>query len=184
MEANFAARAPHLWEKVDDNKTMMPILALAASLLAVGCPAYAFDLNGAWATDAAVCDKVFVKKDNKVSFAPNSAEYGGGFIVEGNRLHGQSQSCNIKSRSRSDRVKDDPSSIHVLAACATDIMMGTFSSAPRSSTTTPSCAIFPGCRTISPCASHAARSNRRPLRRSVSSRGPRLRGCSCPTGPL
>jgi hypothetical protein len=97
--------------------TTMPILALAATVLAVGCPAYAFDLNGAWATDAAVCDKVFVKKDNKVSFAHNSAEYGGGFIVEGNRLHGQMQSCNIKSR------KDDASSIHVLAACATDIMM-------------------------------------------------------------
>ena len=98
-------------------RSMMPILALAASLLAVGCPAYAFDLNGAWATDAAVCDKVFVKKDNKVSFAHNSAEYGGGFIVEGNRVHGQLQSCSIKSR------KDDASSIHVLAACATDIMM-------------------------------------------------------------
>ena len=97
--------------------TMMPILALAATVLAVGCPAYAFDLNGAWATDAAVCDKVFVKKDNKVSFTPNSAEYGGGFIVEGNRLHGQMSSCSIKSR------KDDASIIHVLAACSTDIMM-------------------------------------------------------------
>ena len=105
-------------------KSTTPILALAASLAAVVCPAYAFDLNGAWATDAAVCDKVFVKKDNKVSFAPNSAEFGGGFIVEGNQVHGQLQSCSIKSRSRSDRVKDDPSSIHVLAACATDIMMG------------------------------------------------------------
>ena len=98
-------------------KSTAPILALAASLAAVVCPAYAFDLNGAWATDTAVCDKVFVKKDNKVSFAPNSAEYGGGFIVEGNRLHGQMSSCSIKSR------KDDASSIHVLAACATDIMM-------------------------------------------------------------
>jgi len=98
--------------------TTMPILALAATVLAVGCPAYAFDLNGAWATDAAVCDKVFVKKDNKVSFAHNSAEFGGGFIIEGNRIHGQQQSCSIKSR------KDDPSSIHMLAACATDIMMG------------------------------------------------------------
>ena len=58
-----------LGRKSMTTRSMMPILALAASLLAVGCPAYAFDLNGAWATDAAVCDKVFVKKDNKVSFA-------------------------------------------------------------------------------------------------------------------
>ena len=98
--------------------TTMPILALAATMLAVGCPAYAFDLNGAWATDAAVCDKVFVKKDNKVSFTPNSAEFGGGFIVEGNQVHGQLQRCSIKAR------KVDGSSIHVVAACATDIMMG------------------------------------------------------------
>ena len=67
---------------------------------------------------SAVCDKVFVKKDNKVSVSPNSSEYGGGFIIEGNRIHGQQQSCTIKSK------KDDASSIHVLAACSTDIMMG------------------------------------------------------------
>ena len=98
-------------------KSMTSLLVLPASLIAVGHPAYAFDINGAWATDTAVCDKVFVKKDNKVSFARNSAEYGGGFIIEGNRLRGQLQSCSIKSR------KEDASSIHMLAACSTDIMM-------------------------------------------------------------
>ena len=89
---------------------------LTASLTAIAGPAFAIDLNGAWATDANVCDKVFVKKDNKISFAPNSAEFGGGFIVEGNKIHGQLQSCSFKAK------KEDGNNIHMLAACATDIM--------------------------------------------------------------
>ena len=94
----------------------LALITLTASWIGLGNAAYAFEFNGAWATDANVCDKVFVKKGNKISFAPNSDQYGGGFIVEGNRVHGQLQSCNIKAR------KEDAKSIHVLAACTTDIM--------------------------------------------------------------
>ena len=93
-----------------------PTLMLTASLTAIACPAFAIDLNGAWATDANVCAKVFVKKDNKIAFTPNSSEFGGGFIIEGNKIHGQSQSCSFKAK------KEDGSNIHMLATCTTDIM--------------------------------------------------------------
>jgi hypothetical protein len=91
------------------------------TLLAVACvipqsATYAADLNGAWATDASSCSKVFVKKGNVVSFQLDSDQYGGGFIVEGDKVRGQMQTCSIKAR------KEDGNAVHMLAACATDIM--------------------------------------------------------------
>jgi hypothetical protein len=91
------------------------------TLLAVACvipqsATYAADLNGAWATDASSCSKVFVKKGNVVSFQLDSDQYGGGFVVEGDKVRGQMQTCSIKAR------KEDGNAVHMLAACATDIM--------------------------------------------------------------
>jgi len=77
----------------------------------------AADLSGAWAGDASVCSKVFVKNNNKISFTPDSELYGGGFIVEGNRATGTFQKCNIKS------MKDDGANIHLIAACSTGVMV-------------------------------------------------------------
>ncbi len=94
----------------------LPIATLAAGLIVLGCPAYATDLSGAWATDASVCNKVFVKKGSEISFQPGSDEFGGGFILEGNRVRGQMQTCNIKAR------KEDGNAVHMLAACANDII--------------------------------------------------------------
>ena len=92
------------------------ITLMAASCITLGSPAQAADLNGAWATDASVCNKVFVKKDGVISLAQDSDQYGGGFIMEGNRVRGQMQSCTIKAR------KEDGNVIHMIAACASDIM--------------------------------------------------------------
>ena len=36
-----------------------------------------------WASDPSVCSNVFVKNNNRISFAPDAELYGGGFIVEG-----------------------------------------------------------------------------------------------------
>jgi hypothetical protein len=79
-------------------------------------PAYAIDLNGAWATDPSVCARVFLRKDGNVTFQPDSDQYGGGFIVEGDYIRGQLQKCKINSR------KEVAGTIHLLASCATDIM--------------------------------------------------------------
>jgi hypothetical protein len=92
------------------------ITILAASWITLASPAQAADLNGSWATDASVCNKVFVKKDGAISFQQDSDQYGGGFIMEGNRVRGQMQSCTIKAR------KEDGNVIHMIAACASDIM--------------------------------------------------------------
>jgi len=88
----------------------------AGCCMSLGGSAYATDLSGAWATGATTCSKVFVKKGSEIAFQPGSDEYGGGFILEGNRVRGQMQTCNIKAR------KEDGNVVHILAACAGDIM--------------------------------------------------------------
>jgi hypothetical protein len=99
-------------------KIKLPKLAAACAVswLALFDPALAADLNGSWATDASVCGKVFVKDGSTVSFRPDSDQFGGGFIVEGNKVRGQMQTCTIKAR------KEDGNVIHMVAACANDIM--------------------------------------------------------------
>jgi hypothetical protein len=79
--------------------------------------AHAFDLTGRWASDAAACDKIFASKGGKASMRKDADLYGSGFIVEGNRIRGRTASCTIKS------TKEDGSTLHLIAGCATDIML-------------------------------------------------------------
>jgi len=82
--------------------------------------ANAFDLNGTWTADDRNCDKVFVKKNNKISMTRNSDVFGGGFIVEGNQMRGQAKTCKITSR------KEESGVLHLIASCSTDIaVLGT-----------------------------------------------------------
>lgn len=78
--------------------------------------AYAFDLTGAWATGADQCNKVFVKKGDKISFAQFSEEFGGGFIADGNEVKSKTARCTIKSR------KETGDTIDFQAACSSEIM--------------------------------------------------------------
>ena len=99
------------------------LMLLAAGLLAApfialtSVSTFAADINGAWATDTAFCAKVFVKKDNAVSFTDEADMYGGGFIVDGNRASGTFQKCKIKS------MKDGGNTLHLVAACSDGIMI-------------------------------------------------------------
>ena len=91
------------------------------ALLFCGCPfltsqAHAFDLNGAWATDADQCKQVFVKKGDKISFAQFSEEFGRGFVVDGNDVRSKTERCTITSR------KETGDTIDLQAACASEIM--------------------------------------------------------------
>lgn len=97
-------------------KSLMLVTICAASWSPLAGPVFATDLNGAWATDASVCNKVFVKKGENVSFVQDFDQYGGGFILEGNKARGQMQTCTIKAR------KEEGNVIHMIAACANDIM--------------------------------------------------------------
>ena len=90
---------------------------IAASL--VGSAAQAVDLNGAWANNLSVCNKIFTKKNNKISITRDSDQYGSGFIVSGNEIRGKVATCAIKSR------KDDGPLIHLVASCSTDIALST-----------------------------------------------------------
>jgi hypothetical protein len=78
--------------------------------------AYAIDLTGAWATDHALCDRVFTKKKNQIAFSELSDLYGSGFIIDGSRIRGKSAQCTIKSR------KEEGDTVQLSSACATTIM--------------------------------------------------------------
>ena len=92
------------------------VAIFAASWIIFVTTVSATDLNGSWVTDASVCNKVFMKKGDALSFVQDSDQYGGGFILDGNKVRGQMQTCTIRAR------KEDGNVIHMLAACATDIM--------------------------------------------------------------
>lgn len=92
------------------------VLTLLASWIAHGTPATAIELNGSWATAPSSCSQVFIKKDGAISFRQDSDQYGGGFILEGDRIRGQMQTCTITRR------KEDGNIIHMVAKCADDIM--------------------------------------------------------------
>jgi len=89
---------------------------IGASVVHAG-EASAFDLNGAWASDADNCARVFVRKGGQVKFTDMSDVYGGGFIFDGDQITGKFARCQIKAR------KDDGQNINLIAACATDIML-------------------------------------------------------------
>ncbi|HLX14253.1 MAG TPA: hypothetical protein VKS24_03485 [Bradyrhizobium sp.] len=89
---------------------------LFGAVLLPPAQAMAFDLSGAWATDAGLCSQVFTKKGNEVEFAELSDLFGSGFIIEGSRIRGKSGRCTITSR------KQDGDSIELAAACASSVM--------------------------------------------------------------
>jgi hypothetical protein len=96
-------------------------IARVALALAIVLPAQAraVELAGAWAGDADQCKKIFARKGRvgRIEFAPFSGIYGGGFIIEADRLRGKHASCEIKNR------KVDGETVNLIAACATDIML-------------------------------------------------------------
>ena len=91
-------------------------IAMAATVM-LASPAVAFELSGAWATDAENCRKVFERKGAQITFTDMSDVYGGGFIVDGDHITGKFGRCRIKAK------KDNGKTINLLAACASDIML-------------------------------------------------------------
>ncbi len=93
-------------------------LAMITAVLLPEC-AGAVELTGAWAPDADQCGKVFVRRGRagQIDFTEFSGVYGGGFIIEADRLRGKFAKCKIKTR------KEDGQSLNLIAACATDIML-------------------------------------------------------------
>lgn len=94
-------------------------IACVTMVLLQSVPANATDLNGAWANDSSVCDKIFQKKKNVISIKRDSDLYGSGFIVDGNQLRGKVAKCTIKSR------KEEGQLVNLIAVCSTDIALST-----------------------------------------------------------
>jgi hypothetical protein len=96
---------------------LVVLIALIGACSAGSSAARAVDLTGAWATDTDACGKVFVKKGGTISFQRNSDMYGSGFIIDGRRIRGRTATCTIT------RTTEDKGVTHMLASCATDIML-------------------------------------------------------------
>jgi hypothetical protein len=103
----------------DLHRTAATGIVLIVALLTASAQALAFDLTGAWATNADECGHVFARngKANEITFAPDSEMRGGGFIAERNQLRGRNATCTIKA------TKDDGTTVNILAGCASDIML-------------------------------------------------------------
>ena len=98
-------------------KRAAAVALLFGSLLTLPGRADAVDLNGAWASDAGQCAKVFVRQGGKLGFTEMSDVYGGGFIIDDDQIVGKFARCRIKAR------KNDGVNVNLVAACATDIML-------------------------------------------------------------
>ena len=122
---------------MNTSKLTKVIVAAAASML-LHSSALAIDLTGAWATDASACDKVFATKGNTRSFRLDSDMFGSGFIVDGRRIRGRAVSCTIKTS------REDGKMLHMLAGCATDIMLSTVQFSVRVEDDNKITRIFPG----------------------------------------
>jgi hypothetical protein len=87
-------------------------------IAALGSPACAsaFELSGAWSSQADLCKLVFTKKGSEVVFAELSDLYGSGFVIDGDHVRGRAAQCTIKSK------KQNGDTIDLSAACATSIM--------------------------------------------------------------
>ena len=73
-------------------------VAVLIAALFVSPAANAADLDGAWANDLSICNKIFEKKNNTISMTRDSDMHGSGFIIAGNQIRGKVSTCTIKSR--------------------------------------------------------------------------------------
>jgi hypothetical protein len=92
-------------------------LTVLAPTLVFSGAAYAFDLDGTWATNPDQCAKVFERKAGGVALRESSDLYGSGFVIDGKKAIGKTARCTISSRNQ------DESTINFLASCATEIML-------------------------------------------------------------
>ena len=77
----------------------------------------AADLTGAWASNAAPCDRVFTKKNNKIAFKEDADLNAGGLIIQGKQITGTMGKCTIKS------LHDEGSNVKLIAACSDGVMV-------------------------------------------------------------
>jgi hypothetical protein len=116
------------------------IAALAAAIVFFSQASYAFDLTGAWTTDASGCAKIFrVNKDKTLSIRAASDMYGDGFIVRGNAITASGGTCIIKARKSVGPIT------HLVAKCAAEnVAFSTFQFSYRVKDDNSIVRVFPG----------------------------------------
>jgi hypothetical protein len=100
--------------------------------------ARAEDLTGLWATDARNCDKIFSKTGQGFAFSKDADLYGSGFIIDGHRIVTQMARCDIKTS------RQDGATTHLIAACATDVMLSNVQASFKTVSKDRILRIFPG----------------------------------------
>lgn len=95
-------------------------------------------INGLWATDARNCDKIFSKTQNGFAFAKESDLYGSGIIVDGRRIVTPNGRCDIKMS------KQDGAITHLIAGCASDLMLSNVQASFKTVNKDRILRIFPG----------------------------------------
>ena len=115
-------------------------VGLATSVIVLSHVSYAFDLDGAWATNVSACDKIFQNgKGGELSIAKDADMYGDGFIVRKNSIVGNNATCAVKSRKEAGPVT------HLVAQCAAqNIAFSTFQFSYRVNDDNNIVRIFPG----------------------------------------
>ena len=113
-------------------------LAVLIAVSIASPAANALDLNGAWANDLAVCNKIFEKKNNTISITRDSDQYGSGFIISGNQIRGKIATCTVKSR------KEDGAMLNLIANCSTDVALSTVQMSLKIDSENSMTRVFPG----------------------------------------
>jgi hypothetical protein len=119
-------------------KALFRLILLPACWISFGAQARAADITGVWVSDAALCAKIFVKRGNGVFLSKDADLYGSGFVIDGRKIRGKLANCNIKT------TKEDGALVHLLAACATDVMLSNFQLTLRVVDQNKIIRIFPG----------------------------------------
>ena len=117
---------------------LLPALVSAVLLSSAACADDLAGINGLWATDARNCDKIFAKTEHGFAFSKDSDLYGSGFIVEGRRVVTQMAKCDIKTS------KQDGAMTHLIAGCATDVMLANMQASFKTIDKNKILRIFPG----------------------------------------
>jgi hypothetical protein len=120
------------------HRVSLPAATVVASVFVLSGNASAFDLTGAWATNAEQCSKVFARKGGQITFTEMSDVYGGGFIIDGDQIIGKFARCRIKAR------KDEGPNVNLIAACATDIMLSSVQFSLKELDNSSIARLFPG----------------------------------------
>jgi hypothetical protein len=94
-----------------------PVLAACSQAETAAEPPVVVDISGAWTSDASHCDKVFAKRRDGIGFTKIADIFGAGIIVDDHRIRARQSRCQIKHRS------SEGTTIHLVAACANDIML-------------------------------------------------------------